>query len=132
MKIIIPPDKEKAKSLRNMAKITEERLNQTNKEKYPSNTLIDYYEIIRKLMEALSAINGIKIKGEGAHYELINYICDNYEFSESDKLFIQEIRTFRNQISYEGFNVNKNYIESNSNKIEVIIDKLNTKLNEKE
>jgi len=67
MIISIQPDIQKSKALVKMAKITLERLNNTKKEKYPSNTLIDYYDSVHKLMEALTLSNGIKIKGEGAH-----------------------------------------------------------------
>ena len=44
-----------------MAMITLERLSDTDKNKYPSNTLIDYYETFHKLMEALTTIDGIKV-----------------------------------------------------------------------
>lgn len=67
----IRPDKQKAESLRKMAEITLERLKKTDMEEYPSNTLLDYYDIIHKLMEAIALKEGTKIKGEGAHQELI-------------------------------------------------------------
>jgi hypothetical protein len=60
----ITPDKQKSESLRKMAEITLERLEKTNIEEYPSNTLLDYYDAIHNLMEAITAKNGIKIKGE--------------------------------------------------------------------
>jgi hypothetical protein len=118
------PDKEKAKSLIKMARITLERLKETNKKKYPSNTLTDYYDIIRELMEALNALEGIKIKGEGAHFKIINHICNKYNFNESDKQFIQDLRDYRNRISYEGFNVKESFIESNAQRIEKVISSL--------
>lgn len=70
MIITINPDIQKAKSLRNMAEITLIRLKETDMEKYPTNTLTDYYDAIHKLMEALSLSYGIKARGEGAHQEL--------------------------------------------------------------
>ncbi len=124
MIIKIDPDKQKAKSLKENAIITLKRLNKTDKFEYPSNTLLDYYDIIRSLMEALVALEGVKIKGEGAHYELINYVCDNYPLSEADKQFLQNMRQFRNRISYEGFNVNLNYVKDNIDRIEKIIEEL--------
>jgi hypothetical protein len=71
----IKPDKQKSESLVKMAKITLERLNNTDMNKYPSNTLLDYYDVIHKLIEALTLREGIKVKGEGAHQELIEYIA---------------------------------------------------------
>ena len=128
--IKIKPDKQKARSLIDTAKITLERLKETNIEKYPTNTLTDYYDIIRKLMEALASIDGIKIKGEGAHQKIIDYICKKYDLEESTRLFIQELRDYRNRISYEGFMIKENDIKQNHQKIEGIINKL-IKLNKK-
>lgn len=124
MKIKVASDKAKAKSLLETAKITWQRLGEIDKNKYPANTLIDYYDIIHKLLEALTSIEGIKIKGEGAHQELIDYICRKYDFSESIRVFLQELRDYRNRISYEGFNINPNYIKASSKKIEEIIKRL--------
>ncbi|MEK6914623.1 MAG: hypothetical protein AABW83_03145 [Nanoarchaeota archaeon] len=124
MIIKISQDKQKAKSLRNMARITLKRLNKTNIEEYPSNTLVDYYDIIHKLMEAFTLEKGIKIKGDGAHIELINYISKILILSESDRQFLQQIRDYRNRISYEGFMINKNYIIFNRDKILYIINRL--------
>jgi len=124
MILIIKPDKEKAKSLKNMAQTTIERLKETNTSKYPSNTLKDYYDIIHELMEAISLTKGIKFKGDGAHQELIEYIVKEYDFSEQERIFLQQIRDYRNRISYEGFMINENFIISNDKKIQEIIDKL--------
>jgi len=120
----IRPDIQKSKSLVEMAKITLQRLNEINLYKYPTNTLIDYYDSIHKLMEALSLKEGIKIKGEGAHQELIDYTCKKYKFNESDCSFIQEIRDFRNRIFYEGFMISEDYLKMNFERINRIIKTL--------
>ena len=112
MIIKIQQDKQKAVSLKTMANTTIQRLVETETLKYPSNTLTDYYDAIHKLMEALTLIEGIKIKGEGAHQELIDYITKKY-FDEQTRQFLQQMRDYRNRISYEGFMINKNYIVSN-------------------
>ena len=85
MIIKIHPNKEKSKSLKKMAEITLERLKETNIEKYPSNTITDYYDVVHKLMEALTLANGSKIKGEGAHQELIDYIVKKHNFDEQTR-----------------------------------------------
>ncbi len=59
----IKPDKNKANSLKKMALITLERLKETNMEEYPINTLIDFYDIIHKLLESITLKKGVKIKG---------------------------------------------------------------------
>lgn len=124
MKIPITPDKQKAKALKKMAEITIQRLKETNIEKYPSNTLIDYYDTIHKLAEAISLQKGIKIKGEGAHQELINYLQEENIINETTKIFLQEMREYRNKTQYEGLNIHKNYITQNKKQIEEIIKTL--------
>ncbi|MFH1211901.1 MAG: hypothetical protein V1659_03140 [Candidatus Woesearchaeota archaeon] len=120
----VKPDTQKAKSLTKMADITLERLGATDTEKYPTNTLNDYYDIIHKLMEALAIFKGIKTKGEGAHQELIDCISKEYSFDEHTRIFLQQMRDFRNRIYYEGFTIHKNYISLNKEKIMKIIRKL--------
>lgn len=127
LKII--PDKEKAISLIDLSKVSFERLKNTDIIKYSANSLTDYYDIIHKLMEAISFIEGIKIKGEGAHQELIDYICKKYNISEANRIFLQELRDYRNRISYEGLNINPNYIKENRKRIEEIIKSLQNKIN---
>ncbi|NQV08717.1 hypothetical protein HQ529_02590 [Candidatus Woesearchaeota archaeon] len=124
MIIKIQSDKQKAKSLIEIARITLKRLKETDKEKYPSNTLTDYYDIIRKLMEALTSLEGIKIKGEGAHKQIIDYVCDKYNLNQAVSYFIQDMREYRNRISYEGLSVKKDYIKINAERIEEIISVL--------
>ena len=124
----IRPDLQKAKSLQRRALITLERLQHMPQEKYPSNTLLDYYDSIRQLLEALALVEGIKIKGEGAHREVIDFVCEKYSLEESTRLFLQEMRDYRNRISYEGFSINEHYITSHRTRIGKIIQKLVTLL----
>jgi len=124
----IKPDKQKSESLKKIAEITLERLDRTNMESYPTNTLIDYYDILHKLMEALTLKNGVKIKGEGAHQELIDYLAKQHIFDEQTRGFLQQVRDYRNRISYEGFMINKNYIILNKKIIINVMNKLFDKL----
>ncbi|MCH8004191.1 MAG: hypothetical protein IH934_06195 [Nanoarchaeota archaeon] len=125
----VKPDKQKSESLKKMAEITLERLDKTDMEKYPSNTLLDYYDVIHKLMEALTIKEGVKIKGEGAHQELIEYVAKQQNISEQTRQFLQQMRDYRNRIYYEGFIVHKNYIILNKGKIQTIIKNLFEELN---
>lgn len=124
MIVKIKPDIQKSESLKNMAEITLDRLNKTDMEKYPSNTLLDYYDVIHKLMDAIAIKNGIKIKGNGAHQELIEYISKHENLDEQTRQFLQQMRDYRNRIFYEGFIVNKNFINLNKEKILKIIKQL--------
>ncbi len=103
-----------------MAKTTLERLHETDIKKYPSNTLIDYYDTIHKLLDAIACIDRVKFKSDGAHQELIDHISNIY-FSEKERIFLQQMRDYRNKINYDGFTVNVNYISQNLKMIEKII-----------
>ena len=129
MKKDISPDKEKAKALWKMSLMSLDRLTEISIEKYPSNSLSDYYDIIHKLLEALTLIEGVKMKGEGAHYTLINYAKDRW-ISIEEEIFLQQMREFRNRVQYEGFLVTEEYIRRNSKTIKEIIHKLNKKIEE--
>ena len=120
----IKPDKQKSESLRKMAEITLQRLNKTDMEEYPSNTLSDLYDIIHKLIEAITLRKGIKMRGEGAHQELIDYIAKQNEIDEQTRQFLQQMRDYRNRVSYEGFMIHKHYINMNKEKIQKIIKHL--------
>ncbi len=120
----ITPDKQKATSLVAMAKITLERLEKTETERYPCNTLLDYYDVIHKLLEALTIKEGVKVKGEGAHQELIEHIAKSHNLSEQTRQFLQQLRDYRNRISYEGFMVNAQFIRTNTSRIRSIVTEL--------
>ncbi len=120
----ITPDKQKSAALVTIAKITLERLDKTETELYPSNTLLDYYDIIHNLLEALTVKKGIKVKGEGAHQELIEYVAKHYGLSEQTRQFLQQLREYRNRISYEGFMVTAPYLQANTSQIRSIITAL--------
>ena len=124
MKIRISPDKQKSESLKKMAEITLKRLKETDIQSYPSNTLLDYYDIIHKIIEAIALSKGVKIKGEGAHKELIDYMVEKGTIDELTRRFLQEMRDYRNRISYEGFMIHKNYVNLNKEKIQRIIKNL--------
>lgn len=117
----IAPDKQKSDALKIMAEITLERLKGTELTKYPSNTLNDYYDVIHKLMEAITIKAGLKFRGEGAHQELIDYVSKMYDLGEPMRVFLQEMRDYRNRVAYEGFMVSKNYVIVHEEKIKEII-----------
>jgi hypothetical protein len=122
-------DKERAKLLLEMAKITLERLDKIDKKLYPSNTINDYYDIIHKLMEALAYLEGIKFSGVNAHKKLIDFVSEKV-FDQSDRVFLQNLRNHRNQMAYEGFNIPVEFLERNDLKVREYIDFLTKKIEE--
>jgi len=124
MKLRIEPDKERAKALIESANLTLQKLNEINISKYPEDALKDYYDSIHRLIEALNYLEGIKIKGEGAHLELIEYFSKIHNLEESNRQFLQELKDYRNKINYEGFKINLEYLETNLDRIKALISKI--------
>ena len=124
----VRPDWQKSRALQRMAEITLERIRETDVDKFASNVLVDYYDSIHKLLEALTIREGIKIKGEGAHEELIEYVSRTYGLDEQARQLLQQMRDYRNRISYEGFMINKNYVLLNQKKITELIQGLLARL----
>ena len=123
-------DKEKSKSLLRMSRKILDRIEDTDKNKFPSQVLKDYYTSMKQLMEATASVEGVKAEGKGAHSKLIDWVCDNYSFTESDRQFLQQLRKYRNRINYEGFTIGTEYLERNEDKIKEIIQRLRDKLSD--
>lgn len=117
----IQPDKQKAKSLLQMAEITLQRIYETDITKYPSNVLKDYYDVIHSILEAILYNIGKKTSGEGAHEQLISEVCHIYKIPDQYFIFMQDLRHIRNRIAYEGFSIESSYVLRNKEKIEKII-----------
>jgi hypothetical protein len=67
---------------------------------------------------------GVKFRGDSAHYELIEASKKENILSEQETSFIQQLRTLRNQIQYEGFTIKENFITRNHRKLTSITKKL--------
>ena len=123
--IKVTPDKLKAKSMLKMAEITLSMIKEIDTAKYSSNITKEYYEVIRELMAIILLLDGYKIYGEGSHKRLIDYIGANYkQFSGYELSLIDDLRIIRNKIAYDGFFVDKGYIERKLKDILGIIGKL--------
>lgn len=75
-------------------------------------------------MEAIAIREGVKTKGEGSHLELIEYTAEQGIIDEHTRQFLQQMREYRNKISYEGFMVNTNYLDLNKGRIQNIIKRI--------
>jgi hypothetical protein len=118
----ITPNKEKAKSILKMVETTIDMIDTINIDKFPSNITKEYYEVIRELLTVVLLLDGYKTYGEGAHKRLIEYVENNYkEFSKYEIYLIDNLRNIRNKIAYDGFFVDKDYIERKKKDIENII-----------
>ena len=123
MIIKITPDKEKAKSMIEMA---EGRL------KFLSQPIIfpptikseNYYEIIKELLSAFLLIRGLKTIGEYAHKELIEEAGKLNLLEDSELMLLDDLRIKGNKSSYEGKHIEKEYIANNEETFKIIIGKI--------
>lgn len=123
--IRVTPDKTKAESIIKMAKVTVEMIKTINVEKYPSNVVKEYYDVIRELMSVILLLDGYKVYGEGAHKRIIEYIAKNCkQFSSAEITLIDDLRIERHKISYDGFFVKPDYITIRKEGITAVINKL--------
>ena len=123
--IRVTPDKLKAKSMLKMVEITLNMIKEIDITRYSSNITKEYYEVIRELMAIILLLDGYKTYGEGAHKKLIEYIEANYkQFADYELSLIDDLRIVRNKIAYDGFFVEREYIETKMKDIQRIIGKL--------
>ena len=119
--IKISEDKEKAKSLQNMATIIIKRIDLTDKKKFTSLIISDYYEAIKELITAILACKGLKTL---SHKMLIEQSKDFNGINTDEYYLIDELRIIRNKINYDGFFVEYDYLERKEKSIKSIINKL--------
>lgn len=124
MIIKVTPDKEKVKSILQLIDEREAFTTSIDHEKFSTNASENYYEIIKELANALLLIDGLKTIGEYAHKDLIDYLINYKEFTESDILFMNDLRIKRNNSAYDGKKIDPIYLINNKKRILELIMKL--------
>lgn len=108
-------NRERAKSLvaeseRKMFSL-KERIEKLGIKSENANDYIEYcYDIIMHLVRAKLYLDGYSIGGQGAHEAEISYLRI-IDFNESDVLFADQMRYFRNGILYYGTSQDREYAE---------------------
>ena len=118
------PDKEKAKSLFNMALEREKIIPNLDKDILATISAENYYEIIKELATAILLSNGIKAVGENAHKEIISSLQKYAKCNDEEISILQDLRTKRNKSMYEGKQINYSYLNNNKDFLIKIIKKL--------
>lgn len=121
MKLLTRPDSARAEALRISAAKTLERLENTERERFPSDTIVDYYGAMHKYLEAYAYERGIRFRGDGAHYELIEFVANEQNLPFTERRFLQELREQRNKIAYEGEEVTSAFLASREHDIKQLI-----------
>ena len=123
--IRVTPDRTRAKSILRMAKNTSKMIKTIDKNKFSSNVVKEYYDVIRELISIIVLLDGYKTYGEGAHKKLIEFFAlKNKEFSSYEVSIINELRKLRNKIDYDGFFVGSDYIERKEKNIIKVLEKI--------
>src|SRR3989339_331811 len=131
MIIKVTPDKEKVKSILQLIKEREEFISSIDHEKFSTNASENYYEVIKELANALLLLDGLKTTGEYAHKDLIDYLVNYKEFTESDILFMNDLRVKRNNSAYNGKKIEPTYLMNNKKRILELTEKLKRLINDK-
>jgi len=129
--IKITPDKERARNIVSMTSLIENRIKLQNHDRTKMSALMvaDYYEIIKELITALMFTDGYKTL---SHKDLIEYLSENYkEFNGKEISLLDDLRVLRNRISYDGFNIDKTYLDRNEENFKKIITKLSVIIHKK-
>jgi len=124
MIIKVTPDKEKVKSILKLIIERVEFVSSIDHEKFSTNASENYNEIIKELANALLLLDGLKTTGEYAHKDIIDYLVNYKEFTESDILFINDLRIKRNNSAYDGKKIEPTYLMNNKKRILELIGKL--------
>lgn len=124
MIIKISPDKERARSILEMAKNRENFVSSTDSSKFPTIVAESYYEIIKELATALLLLDGFKAIGENAHKETIDSLSKYKEIEPWKIELMNDLRIKRNKSSYEGKQIETGYLENKKEKFILIIDTL--------
>lgn len=124
-------DKEKAKSIYSLLS-SRKRFIESLKIDETSSTVIseNYYEIIKELGVILLLLRGLKVYGEYAHKEILDYLEKENILTKEEAMISQDLRIKRNYSSYEGKPISKEYLLSKKEKLLKIIAKLNKKVKE--
>lgn len=115
------PDNERAVQMLEMANIRQEFWDKNIQDKFISLKVEAYYEIIKELILANIYQEGFNCTN---HICLIAYLKEKFQNFSFETEKINELRKVRNEISYRGFTIKKDYLERNELEFKNIIVEL--------
>lgn len=109
------PDRHRADFLIDESKVSLEGLNERLEkiginDKNVNSIVKDCYDIIMELIRAKLLLAGYNCSGQHAHEAEVSYLIE-LDFPENDVAFLNELRYFRNSITYYGKILDKEYAE---------------------
>ena len=119
------PDLHRAQALKKMADTRLEFWNTKIDDRFTALKIEAYYEIIKELVLAHIYKKGYNCTN---HLCLIAYLKKQFSGFDFEIQKINELRKVRNEISYRGFQVKKDYLKRNKAEFEHIIRELKKQL----
>jgi len=112
-------DNEKIKSILKMASVRLDFLKKQEVDEKTASIITEgYYEVIKELLTALLLKNGLKSDN---HECLISFFKNKFPKYEYEVNVLYELKNIRNRIEYDGFFVDKSYLDKNKLEFEHII-----------
>jgi uncharacterized protein (UPF0332 family) len=122
-------DEDKINSILKMCKVRIRVLKQIKLDEETASVIADdYYEVIKELLTALLLLNSLKSSN---HECLISFFKKIYPDNEYETKVMYELKRIRNKINYEGFFVEKSYVERSKLEFGHIIRFLKKEIKEK-
>jgi hypothetical protein len=87
------------------------------------------YDIILELIRAIMNREGYSAAGFGAHEAEVSYLKE-LNFLEDEIIFTNQLRSFRNNVTYYGKQLDKEYAKKTLKFLDTIYKKLRSKLEE--
>ena len=115
------PDEERSIQMQKMADLRFEFWDKKVQDKFIALKVEAYYDTIKELIFAHMYKNGFNCTN---HLCLIAYLKEKFKGFDFEIEKIDELRKIRNEISYRGFSVKKDYLQRNELEFKNIIKKL--------
>ena len=111
----IRPDKPRAEFLKKESEVSLEGLKERVEiiginDKNANSIIKDCYDVIMEMIRAKLLLDGYSSSGSYAHEAEISYL-KTLGFSENESYFLNELRYFRNSVTYYGKILDKEYAE---------------------
>ena len=123
------PDRERANSLMGMANVRMDSIKLmegSDKNKFASKIVEEYYETMLELVTAIMSLDGYKTRSDavGSHIASINYMRRYREVTDYEIALMEDMRKKRIGVKYYGRNVDPEYITRKRSEILSLISKL--------
>jgi hypothetical protein len=120
----IEPDTHLAAHMREQATKEIDTFKALNTKEMPNLALKYQYDALRSYGEAHARERGVRFRGDGAHYDLFQYLREVRAITEDERIFLQDFREMRNRNMYDGAKVPEEYLDRRAMPLRELLEKL--------